>query len=131
MLTCAKGRVKWNVYLSYAAAASKTAFVLYCASSAGLGRDEADMHPVLAAILLQAFTLAGNLTLRNWGEHNQDQGHSRDAFRYLLLYGVRAFLTLLVLVSCSCADVQLWSLASALASLAAAVLLWVRVALSC
>jgi ATP-binding cassette subfamily C (CFTR/MRP) protein 1 len=83
--------VKWDVYFSYAEAASKIAFALFCASFTGQPPAHADVPPtVFMTVAQQALNLASNLTLRNWGEHNQGQGHSRDAFHYLALYGVRA-----------------------------------------
>ncbi|KAJ7504548.1 P-loop containing nucleoside triphosphate hydrolase protein [Mycena galericulata] len=67
-----QGRVKGRVYMQYIEAASKIGFVVY----------------VLAAVSQQAMTLLGNLTLRNWGEHNLQMGDNSGMFKYLLIYGV-------------------------------------------
>ncbi|KAJ7449546.1 multidrug resistance-associated ABC transporter [Mycena latifolia] len=66
------GRVKWRVYLAYIEAASKMGFIVY----------------LLAALAQQAMTLLGNLTLRNWGEHNREIGDNSGMFKYLLIYAV-------------------------------------------
>jgi hypothetical protein len=43
---------------------------------------------VIASATQQALTVVGNLTLRNWGEHNQGEGQNDNATHYLMLYGV-------------------------------------------
>ncbi|KAJ7695169.1 metal resistance protein YCF1 [Mycena rosella] len=65
------GRVKPRVYLAYIEAASKMGFVVY----------------LLATVAQQATSLLGNLTLRNWGEHNREMGDNSGMFKYLLIYG--------------------------------------------
>ncbi|KAJ6591736.1 P-loop containing nucleoside triphosphate hydrolase protein [Mycena vulgaris] len=66
------GKVKGRVYLAYIEAASKIGFIVY----------------ILAAASQQALTLLGNLTLRNWGEHNREMGDNSGMFKYLLIYGL-------------------------------------------
>ena len=85
-----QGRVKADVYLQYIEAASKTGFVFFA----------------VATVLQQVASVAGNNTLRAWGEHNLATGDNDGAFVYLLGYG-------------------LFSLASTLLGTAAALLIWV------
>ncbi|TFY68212.1 hypothetical protein EVJ58_g1149 [Rhodofomes roseus] len=85
-----QGRVKTDVYLQYIKAASKTGFTFF----------------VVCMVLQQVTSVLGNNTLRAWGEHNLNAGSNRDAFWYLLVYG-------------------LYSLTSTLLGTAAAILLWV------
>lgn len=85
-----QGRVKIDVYLQYIKAASKTGFMVF----------------VLSTILQQLTSVAGNNTLRAWGEHNLSAGSNHDAFKYLLVYG-------------------LFSLSSTLCGMLAAILIWV------
>ncbi|KAH9946530.1 metal resistance protein YCF1 [Amylocystis lapponica] len=85
-----QGRVKRDVYVKYIEAASKTGFVFF----------------VLSTILSQITSVAGNNTLRAWGEHNLSTGDNEGAFKYLLGYG-------------------LFSLSSTMLGAAAALLIWV------
>ncbi|OBZ66416.1 Metal resistance protein YCF1 [Grifola frondosa] len=84
------GRVKWDVYMQYIEAASKAGFVSF----------------VIATVLQQVASLAGNNTLRAWGEHNRTVGDNAGAGKYLLGYG-------------------LFSLSSSLLGATAAILIWV------
>ncbi|KAI0725334.1 metal resistance protein YCF1 [Fomitopsis betulina] len=84
------GRVKGDVYFRYIEAASKTGFLLF----------------VVCVVLSQVTSVLSNNTLRAWGEHNLSSGSNKDAFWYLLMYG-------------------LYSLASTLLGMVAAILLWV------
>ncbi|KZT65750.1 multidrug resistance-associated ABC transporter [Daedalea quercina L-15889] len=85
-----QGRVKADVYVQYIQAASKTGFTFF----------------VVCMVLQQVLSVLGNNTLRAWGEHNLNAGSNRDAFWYLLMYG-------------------LYSLASTLSATVASILLWV------
>ncbi|KAJ7623378.1 P-loop containing nucleoside triphosphate hydrolase protein [Roridomyces roridus] len=67
-----QGQVKRRVYQQYIEAASKTGFIIF----------------LVSALLQQALTLFGNLTLRSWGEHNREIGDNSGMFKYLLLYGL-------------------------------------------
>ncbi|EPQ56430.1 multidrug resistance-associated ABC transporter [Gloeophyllum trabeum ATCC 11539] len=89
-----RGRVKKDVYLQYIAAASKTGFALF----------------VLASVAQQALSVAASLTLRAWGDHNQETGSNSGISVYLMYYG-------------------LFSLFSVAAGGAAAILMWVFCAL--
>lgn len=85
-----QGRVKRDVYLQYIEAASTAGFVFF----------------VLFTVLQQITAVAGNNTLRAWGEHNLTTGSNEGAWIYLLGYGM-------------------FSLSSTLLSTAAAILIWV------
>ncbi|PCH44281.1 multidrug resistance-associated ABC transporter [Wolfiporia cocos MD-104 SS10] len=85
-----QGRVKLSVYLQYIKAASKTGFAFF----------------VICMVLQQVTSVAGNNTLRSWGEHNRAVGANKDAWKYLLGYG-------------------LFSLSSTLLGTIAAILNWV------
>ncbi|KAH9924719.1 metal resistance protein YCF1 [Fomitopsis serialis] len=85
-----QGRVKADVYLQYIKAASKTGFTFF----------------VVCMVLQQVTSVLGNNTLRAWGEHNLTTGSNKDAFWYLMMYG-------------------LYSLASNLLGTVAAILMWV------
>jgi ATP-binding cassette subfamily C (CFTR/MRP) protein 1 len=65
-----QGSVKMEVYQQYAA--SKVGFILYLFTVAGQ----------------QATSVLGTLTLRYWGEHNQELGNNSNMFKYLLVYGL-------------------------------------------
>jgi ATP-binding cassette, subfamily C (CFTR/MRP), member 1 len=67
-----QGRVKRHVYAEYLKAASRIGFLFF----------------MLATIGQQIASVAANLALRSWGEHNQQAGSNSDAFKYLLLFGV-------------------------------------------
>lgn len=67
-----QGSVKMEVYKQYIYAASKVGFVLYLCTIAGQ----------------QATSVLATLTLRYWGEHNQEAGNNSSMFRYLLVYGL-------------------------------------------
>ena len=67
-----QGRVKMEVYEQYIYAASKAGFILYLFTIAGQ----------------QATSVLGTLTLRYWGEHNQELGNNSSMFKYLLVYGL-------------------------------------------
>jgi len=66
-----QGRVKLNVYKQYIEAASKTGFIFF----------------LLLTVLQQAASVAANLTLRDWGEHNREVGANRGMMKYLIIYG--------------------------------------------
>ncbi|KAL6300043.1 metal resistance protein YCF1 [Sparassis latifolia] len=85
-----QGRVKRDVYLQYIEAASKAGFIFF----------------VLSTMLQQITSVAGNNTLRAWGEHNLHMGDNKGMWWYLLGYG-------------------LFSLSSILFGIAAAILIWV------
>ncbi|CCL99693.1 uncharacterized protein FIBRA_01714 [Fibroporia radiculosa] len=88
-----QGRVKVDVYLQYVKAASKSGFVLF----------------VLSTIGSQLTSVAGNNTLRAWGEHNLQAGSNRDAWKYLFGYGLYAFVSTLLGTS---AAIFIWVLCS-------------------
>jgi ATP-binding cassette, subfamily C (CFTR/MRP), member 1 len=67
-----QGSVKMEVYKQYIYAASKTGFIFYLITIAGQ----------------QASSVLGTLTLRYWGEHNQELGNNSSMFKYLLVYGL-------------------------------------------
>ena len=69
------GSVKMDVYMQYIYAASKIGFVLY----------------LLATATQQASSVLASLTLRYWGEHNQQLGNNSGMFQYLLVYGLFSF----------------------------------------
>ena len=85
-----QGRVKRDVYLSYIEAASTSGSILF----------------VITTVLVQLLSLAGNDTLRSWGEHNRESGDNKGVSRYLLGYG-------------------LFSLGSTLMGAVSSVILWV------
>ena len=70
-----QGSVKMEVYKQYIYAASKVGFILYILTISGQ----------------QATTVLGTLTLRYWGEHNQEVGDNSSKFKYLLVYGLFSF----------------------------------------
>ncbi|KAG5642913.1 hypothetical protein DXG03_001884 [Asterophora parasitica] len=70
-----QGRVKVNVYRQYIQAASSVGFSFF----------------LLTTILQQAASIFANLTLRSWGQHNQDAGSNSGMFKYLIIYGVFSF----------------------------------------
>ncbi|KAH8093747.1 metal resistance protein YCF1 [Cristinia sonorae] len=67
-----QGRVKKDVYFSYIEAASKFGSAMF----------------VIATVLTQLGSLAGNNMLRAWGEHNRETGDNSNVGRYLLGYGL-------------------------------------------
>jgi ATP-binding cassette, subfamily C (CFTR/MRP), member 1 len=67
-----QGSVKRNVYNQYIYAASKIGFILYLCTVAAQ----------------QATSVLASLTLRYWGEHNQELGDNSGMFKYLLAYGL-------------------------------------------
>ena len=67
-----QGSVKMEVYKQYIYAASKIGFTLYLFTIAGQ----------------QATSVLATLTLRYWGEHNQELGNNSRMFKYLLVYGL-------------------------------------------
>lgn len=85
-----QGRVKRDVYAEYIRAASIWGFSLF----------------LITTILTQLSSVAGNFTLRAWGEHNRSDGVDRGVSFYLLLYGM-------------------FSLGSVLSSCAGSILIWV------
>ena len=89
-----QGSVKMEVYKQYVYAASKTGFILYLFTIAGQ----------------QAASVLATLTLRYWGEHNQELGNNSSMFKYLLVYG-------------------LFSLSSSILGGISAILMWVYCAL--
>ena len=89
-----QGSVKIEVYKQYIYAASKVGFILYLLTIAGQ----------------QATSVLGTLTLRYWGEHNQELGNNSSMFKYLLVYG-------------------LFSLSSSILGGVAAIIMWVYCAL--
>ncbi|KIJ55549.1 hypothetical protein M422DRAFT_199806 [Sphaerobolus stellatus SS14] len=66
-----RGRVKWSVYLAYMKAASRPGFVLF----------------VLTTFTTQAAQLLSNVTLKQWGDHNQQDKSNSDKWFYLTIYG--------------------------------------------
>lgn len=70
-----QGSVKMNVYMQYIYAASKVGFTLYLFTTA----------------TQQATSVLASLTLRYWGEHNQQLGNNSGMFQYLLVYGLFSF----------------------------------------
>ncbi|KAG6828729.1 hypothetical protein H0H92_006917 [Tricholoma furcatifolium] len=70
-----QGRVKLNVYRKYIEAASKTGFFLF----------------LLTTVLQQATAVLANLTLRDWGEHNNEVGSNQGMMKYLIIYGLFSF----------------------------------------
>ena len=83
-----------EVYKQYIYAASKVGFILYLFTVAGQ----------------QATSVLGTLTLRYWGEHNQELGNNSSMFKYLLVYG-------------------LFSLSSSILGGVSAIIMWVYCAL--
>ena len=70
-----QGSVKKDVYMQYIYAASKIGFILY----------------LFATATQQATSVLASLTLRYWGEHNQQLGNNSGMFQYLLVYGLFSF----------------------------------------
>ena len=70
-----QGSVKMDVYKQYIYAASKIGFILY----------------LFATATQQATSVLASLTLRYWGERNQQLGNNSDMFQYLLVYGLFSF----------------------------------------
>ena len=70
-----QGSVKMDVYMQYIYAASKIGFILY----------------LFATATQQAASVLASLTLRYWGEHNQQLGNNSGMFQYLLVYGLFSF----------------------------------------
>lgn len=70
-----QGSVKMDVYKQYIYAASKIGFILY----------------LFATATQQATSVLASLTLRYWGEHNQQLGNNSGMFQYLLVYGLFSF----------------------------------------
>ncbi|KII85750.1 hypothetical protein PLICRDRAFT_144304 [Plicaturopsis crispa FD-325 SS-3] len=85
-----QGKVKPLVYYQYLEAASKSGFALF----------------LVATVLQQTMSVLASVTLRAWGEHNQQTGDNTGMFKYLLGYG-------------------LFSLSSVLLGGVAALLIWV------
>ncbi|TFK44584.1 metal resistance protein YCF1 [Crucibulum laeve] len=67
-----QGKVKVEVYKEYIKAASKAGFAFF----------------IIATISQQGASVLATLTLRYWGEHNQETGSNAGMFRYLLVYGL-------------------------------------------
>ncbi|TFK51703.1 multidrug resistance-associated ABC transporter [Heliocybe sulcata] len=88
-----QGRVKKDVYLQYISAASKTGFIFF----------------VVASVGQQTLNVAANLTLRAWGEHNQQSGKNSGISVYLLYYGL---FSLLSVVAGGTAAILMWVLCS-------------------
>ena len=89
-----QGSVKMEVYKQYVYAASKTGSILF----------------LITIAAQQASSVLGTLTLRYWGEHNQELGNNSNMFKYLLVYG-------------------LFSLSSSILGGVATIILWVYCAL--
>jgi ATP-binding cassette, subfamily C (CFTR/MRP), member 1 len=89
-----QGKVKMDVYNRYLYAASKIGFILY----------------VFTIAAQQTASVLATLTLRYWGEYNQELGENSSMFKYLLVYG-------------------LFSLSSTILGATSAVILWVYCAL--
>ena len=89
-----QGSVKMEVYKQYIYAASKVGFILFMLIISGQ----------------EATSVLGTLTLRYWGEHNQEIGNNSNKFKYLLIYG-------------------LFSLSSSILGGVAAIIMWVYCAL--
>jgi hypothetical protein len=75
-----QGRVKRNVYTQYIKAASRAGFYGF----------------LLAVLAQQAVNILGNLTLRDWGEHNRNTGSNSGMDKYLLAYGLLSLLSTLL-----------------------------------
>lgn len=67
-----QGSVKMDVYKQYVYAASKIGFIFF----------------LFATVAQQAASVMATLTLRYWGEHNQELGNNSGMFKYLLVYGL-------------------------------------------
>ncbi|KZP22608.1 P-loop containing nucleoside triphosphate hydrolase protein [Athelia psychrophila] len=67
-----QGQVKQDVYMKYLQAASKTGFGFF----------------LLFIVIQQTMSVAANLILRQWGEHNRTTGNNSGRFDYLLAYGL-------------------------------------------
>ena len=67
-----QGSVKMDVYKQYLYAASTIGFISY----------------VLIITAQQSASVLATLTLRYWGEHNQELGDNSGMFQYLLVYGL-------------------------------------------
>jgi ATP-binding cassette, subfamily C (CFTR/MRP), member 1 len=89
-----QGSVKMEVYKQYIYSASKVGFILYLLTVSGQ----------------QAASVLSTLTLRYWGEHNQELGNNSSKFNYLLVYG-------------------LFSLSSSILGGVSAIIMWVYCAL--
>ncbi|KAF8586432.1 metal resistance protein YCF1 [Ramaria rubella] len=74
-----RGRVKSTVYTAYVKAASVSGFLLF----------------FLSTIMQQTFQVLANVTLKQWGEHNQEVGNNSGMSLYLLLYGLCSTATIL------------------------------------
>ncbi|KAG9121358.1 hypothetical protein FRC07_002714, partial [Ceratobasidium sp. 392] len=85
-----QGNVKMGVYKRYFQASSMPGVVAY----------------MLCAVLQQACSILSNVSLKSWGNHNQEVGDNTGLGYYLFVYGM-------------------FALASAVFSFVAAVLLWV------
>jgi ATP-binding cassette subfamily C (CFTR/MRP) protein 1 len=72
-----QGSVKMDIYKQYIYAASKIGFILYLFATATHWQ--------------QATSVLASLTLRYWGEHNQQLGNNSGMFQYLLVYGLFSF----------------------------------------
>lgn len=73
------GRVKTTVYTEYIKAASVTSFMFF----------------LVSVIVTQASQVLANVTLKQWGEHNQKMGDNSGMSSYLLLYGLCSTATIL------------------------------------
>lgn len=74
-----RGRVKGTVYAEYVKAASFPAFVWF----------------LVCVIVQQASQVLANVTLKQWGEHNQKVGDNSGMSSYLLFYGLCSTATIL------------------------------------
>ncbi|KAF8527278.1 P-loop containing nucleoside triphosphate hydrolase protein [Gautieria morchelliformis] len=74
-----RGRVKLTVYSRYIKAASVPGFVLF----------------LVSVIAQQASNVLANVTLKQWGEHNQEMGSNSGMSSYLVLYGLCSIATIL------------------------------------
>jgi ATP-binding cassette, subfamily C (CFTR/MRP), member 1 len=74
-----RGRVKLSVYTAYIQAASIPGFVFF----------------LICVVLQQASQVLANVTLKQWGEHNQEAGGNSNMSSYLVLYGLCSTSTIL------------------------------------
>lgn len=74
------GRVKWSVYTAYIQAASVPGFAFF----------------LMSVVAQQGSQVLANVTLKQWGEHNQKAGSNADMSTYLMLYGLCSTSTILM-----------------------------------
>ncbi|KAF8513407.1 P-loop containing nucleoside triphosphate hydrolase protein [Hysterangium stoloniferum] len=92
-----RGRVKRTVYTAYMKAASVPGFALF----------------IVAIIMQQACQLLSNITLQQWGEHNQKTGDNSDMIFYLIVYGIFSLLAITASTTASVTMLVMLALRSA------------------